>query len=140
MLLLFLEAGRILSNTTTGKKIPGRVGLPMPNITVRIVQRNDDGSETTTVEATLNKVKLFSCDNDVCSSVSGELFVKGNQSYLQQHVWLHDYFKGRHYFDIISKRTKPQKHRSTRKTFLGQVSVKYKHYTLENYPVIIFKS
>ncbi|CAF1091046.1 unnamed protein product, partial [Didymodactylos carnosus] len=71
------EAGRVLSNTIDGKKLPGRVGLPMPNMTIRLTQKDDNNNEKIVAEGTLEKVKIFEKGDHKDGNVSGELHVKG---------------------------------------------------------------
>lgn len=78
--------GRILSNTINGKKLPGKVGLPMPGITLCLVRKNGDNSETIMVEGTLDDMKIAGKQDDKDENISGELLVKGKQFYFKKQT------------------------------------------------------
>ncbi|CAF0883453.1 unnamed protein product [Didymodactylos carnosus] len=94
------EAGRVLSNTIDGKKLPGRVGLPMPNMTIRLTQKDDNNNEKIVAEGTLEKVKIFEKGDHKDGNVSGELHVKGD---MVEYEMANNTFKimGRTSVDII---------------------------------------
>ncbi|CAF4709685.1 unnamed protein product [Rotaria sp. Silwood2] len=58
------ETGRVLSNKLEGKKIAGRVGLPMPDLKVRLVQKDENNNDQIVAEEHDGKVE-------------GEVYVKG---------------------------------------------------------------
>ena len=70
------ETGRVLSNKLDGKKIAGkeqykflndrrrdkilgRVGLPLPDMTLRLVQKDENNNEETVAEGTYDEVKVL---------------------------------------------------------------------------------
>ncbi|CAF1279085.1 unnamed protein product [Adineta steineri] len=69
------ETGRVLSNKLDGKKLAGRVGLPMPDLKVRLVQKDENNNEQTVVEGTYDKVKILQKEHD--GKIEGEIYVKG---------------------------------------------------------------
>ncbi|UJR35522.1 hypothetical protein I4U23_028276 [Adineta vaga] len=69
------ETGRVLSNKLDGKKLAGRVGLPMPDLTVRLVQKDEQNNDQIVAEGTYDKVKILQKEHD--GKVQGEMYVKG---------------------------------------------------------------
>ncbi|CAF3319462.1 unnamed protein product [Rotaria socialis] len=69
------ETGRVLSNKLEGNKLAGRVGLPMPDLKVRLVQKDDNNIDKIVVEGTYDKVNIFQEEKD--GKVQGEVYVKG---------------------------------------------------------------
>ncbi|CAF1978155.1 unnamed protein product [Rotaria magnacalcarata] len=69
------ETGRVLSNKLEGNKLAGRVGLPMPDLKVRLVQKDDNNKDKIVAEATYDKVNIFQEEKD--GKVQGEVYVKG---------------------------------------------------------------
>lgn len=70
------ETGRVLSNKLDGKKLAGkqrslimeqkeilfplgRVGLPMPDLKVRLVQKDENDNDVTVAEGTYDEVKIL---------------------------------------------------------------------------------
>lgn len=53
------ETGRVLSNKLKGKKLAGRVGLPMPDLNVRLVQKDENDNDLTVAEGTHDEVKIL---------------------------------------------------------------------------------
>ncbi|CAF3386864.1 unnamed protein product [Rotaria sp. Silwood1] len=69
------ETGRVLSNKLEGKKLAGRVGLPMPDLKVRLVQKDENNNDQIVAEGTYDKVNIVQQDTD--GKVEGEVCVKG---------------------------------------------------------------
>lgn len=69
------ETGRVLSNKLEGNKIPGRVGLPMPDLNLRLVQKDQNDNDVIVAEGTYDKVNILQKEHD--GKVEGEVYVKG---------------------------------------------------------------
>ncbi|CAF1528758.1 unnamed protein product [Adineta ricciae] len=69
------ETGRVLSNKLEGKKLAGRVGLPMPDLTVRLVQKDEQDNDNIVAEGTYDKMTILQKDHN--GTAQGEIYAKG---------------------------------------------------------------